>query len=248
MTEGSDPYLYPGTDVLRNIPGIRSSGQLIAFETLHTGARIYELRLTPIPGGFNTAHLNAIHKHIFQDVYSWAGHFRTTMLAREHYVGGPVTYFTLPQRRARNTPVNWLGVLEAAGDGAILAGHLSSTFRPAFPSFCHPLRTVLAVKGSLRRAQQRRALDGSGPFCITPPDKRERAILNGSFAGNHFAAKMAPFFAAINSMNLFGIRQECKTSLDQCGTPISLRNAQPIAVLRYRGACRRSRIPLNFLR
>ena len=26
------------------------------------------------------------------------------------------------------------------------------------------LRTVLAVKGSLRRAQQRRALDGSGPF------------------------------------------------------------------------------------
>jgi len=90
-------------------------------------------------------------------------------------------------------------LLEAAGDGAILAGHLSSTFRPAFPSFCHPLRTVLAVKGSLRRAQQRRALDGSGPFCITPPDKRERAIPNGSFAGIHFAAKMAPFFAAINS-------------------------------------------------
>jgi len=29
--------------------------------------------------------------------------------------------------------------------------------------FRHPLRTVLAVKGSLRRAY-RRALDGSGPF------------------------------------------------------------------------------------
>jgi len=54
MSESSDPYLYPGTDVLRNIPGIRNSEQLTAFETLNTGARIYELELMPIPGRFNT--------------------------------------------------------------------------------------------------------------------------------------------------------------------------------------------------
>ena len=34
--------------------------------------------------------------------------------------------------------------------------------------------TVLAVKGSLRRAQQRRALDGSGPFRANPSITRER--------------------------------------------------------------------------
>src|SRR5438874_5351556 len=32
----------------------------------------------------------------FEDVYPWAGQFRTTMLGREHYVRGPVTYFTPP--------------------------------------------------------------------------------------------------------------------------------------------------------
>jgi NAD-dependent dihydropyrimidine dehydrogenase PreA subunit len=42
------------------------------------------------------------------------------------------------------------------------------------------LRTVLAVKGSLRRAQQRRALDGSGPFRTTHSEKRERLTPNCS--------------------------------------------------------------------
>src|SRR5215470_15220327 len=37
----------------------------------------------------------------------------------------------------------------------------------------HASRTVLAVKGSLRRAL-RRALDRSGPFCKTFPSKREK--------------------------------------------------------------------------
>src|SRR5215467_12611129 len=37
----------------------------------------------------------------------------------------------------------------------------------------HASRTVLAVKGSLRRAL-RRALDGSGPFCKPFPSKREK--------------------------------------------------------------------------
>jgi hypothetical protein len=51
-------------------------------------------------------------------------------------------------------------VLEAPSEGAILAPH---PFAP-LSLLLHRLRTVLAVKGSLRRAQQRRALDGSGPF------------------------------------------------------------------------------------
>ena len=51
-------------------------------------------------------------------------------------------------------------VLEAPSEGAILAPH---PFAP-LSLLLHRLRTVLAVKGSLRRAQQRRALDRSGPF------------------------------------------------------------------------------------
>jgi len=96
MSESSDPYLYPGTDVLRNIPGIRNAEALITFETLNSGARMYELRLQPTGGNFDAAHLKAIHKYIFQDVYPWAGQFRTTLLGKAQFAGGPVTYFTAP--------------------------------------------------------------------------------------------------------------------------------------------------------
>jgi len=51
-------------------------------------------------------------------------------------------------------------LLEAPSEGAILAPY---PFAP-LSLLLHRLRTVLAVKGSLRRAQQRRALDRSGPF------------------------------------------------------------------------------------
>ena len=98
MSESSDPYLYPGTDVLRNIPGIRNAEDLITFETLNSGARMYELRLQPTAGNFDVGHLKAIHKYIFQDVYLWAGQFRPTLLGKAHFAGGPITYFTPTKR------------------------------------------------------------------------------------------------------------------------------------------------------
>ena len=96
MSESSDPYLYPGTDVLRNIPGIRNTEALIEFETLNSGVRMYELSLQPMAGNFDAAHLKAIHKYIFQDVYPWAGRFRTTLLGKAQFAGEPVTHFTPP--------------------------------------------------------------------------------------------------------------------------------------------------------
>ena len=51
------------------------------------------------------------------------------------------------------------------GQGATTFGsHLASPARNRLSLFGDGRRTVLAVKGSLRRAQQRRALDRSGPF------------------------------------------------------------------------------------
>src|SRR5664279_2201044 len=73
-----------------------------------------------------------------------------------------------------------LEVLEAAGEGTKMADHFSPIFRPRLSLFSDHLRTVLAVKGSLRRAQQRRALDGSGPFRTTHSEKRERLTPNCS--------------------------------------------------------------------
>ena len=55
MSDASDPYLYPGTYVLKNVPGLRNAEQCGAFETLNTAARIYELLQNPVHGGFDVA-------------------------------------------------------------------------------------------------------------------------------------------------------------------------------------------------
>ena len=41
MSGGSDTYLYPGTDALRNVPRLRDPGQLATFETIDTARRTH---------------------------------------------------------------------------------------------------------------------------------------------------------------------------------------------------------------
>lgn len=77
-------YTYPNasnnpdeTDVLRNRLGLRSQSRLQVEEYRLTLDRIVDLRLGEGPSGrFDADHLKAIHRHIFQDVYEWAGHMR----------------------------------------------------------------------------------------------------------------------------------------------------------------------------
>lgn len=77
-----DPYAYPGTRVLRNIPGIRDEASLRDFEYEQTKLRIEELRDNPIPGKFDLEHLKAIHAYVFRDMYEWAGQLRTVAISK----------------------------------------------------------------------------------------------------------------------------------------------------------------------
>jgi cell filamentation protein len=77
-----DPYVYPGTNVLRNLPGIQDRGQLDLFETNNVMRRLLVLDVEPVSGSFDIAHLQAIHGYLFQDVYEWAGKFRTVNISR----------------------------------------------------------------------------------------------------------------------------------------------------------------------
>lgn len=78
----SDPYLYRGTAVLRNLRGLIDPEQLELFEARNTHRRIAQLIDEPLSGAFDVAHLKAIHWHIFQDVYEWAGKFRTVNISK----------------------------------------------------------------------------------------------------------------------------------------------------------------------
>ena len=73
---GRDPYLIPGTDVLENKLGIRDPRELERAERLLTADRLVELAREPVAGNFDLAHLQRIHRAIFQDVYEWAGDLR----------------------------------------------------------------------------------------------------------------------------------------------------------------------------
>jgi cell filamentation protein len=73
-----DHYTYPGTEVLVNIRGYTDPGLWKDAETLAVAARQAELLMAPIDGGFDLAHLRAIHAHLVQDFYAWGGQLRDT--------------------------------------------------------------------------------------------------------------------------------------------------------------------------
>lgn len=92
MPDSSDPYTYPGTDVLRNMLDIRDHQQLAAFEANATAARLIELDAAPLVGRFDVAHLKSIHGYIFQDVYRWAGEFRTVNISKGGHLFGAAAF------------------------------------------------------------------------------------------------------------------------------------------------------------
>jgi cell filamentation protein len=80
--EFTDPYTYPGTDVLKNRLDIRDEALLSRFEYQQSHTRVLELRANPIAGKFDLKHLQAIHQHVFQDVFDWAGKLRTINISK----------------------------------------------------------------------------------------------------------------------------------------------------------------------
>lgn len=86
-----DPYVYPGTDILRNRLGIREAPELAAQEAALSSIRIAQLERRFVPGDYDLAHLKATHGYIFGEMYSWAGELRTVRIAK----GGDL--FALPE-------------------------------------------------------------------------------------------------------------------------------------------------------
>lgn len=74
-----DPLLYPGTEVLRNKLDIRDPAVLESAERRLVEQRISEGCPT---GNFDLPHLQAIHRHLFQDVLEWAGQVRGVAISK----------------------------------------------------------------------------------------------------------------------------------------------------------------------
>ena len=71
--------------VLRNLAGLTDARALQHFEYAATAQRDYEIRsgAVAIAGQFDLAHVRAVHRHLFQDVYAWAGELRPVNISKE---------------------------------------------------------------------------------------------------------------------------------------------------------------------
>lgn len=79
------PYLIPGTNVLRNEFGAQSGAMLAELEYVATAGRmVCWLRALDDAASESRDSLDVrvLHRHLFADVYSWAGELRITELRR----------------------------------------------------------------------------------------------------------------------------------------------------------------------
>ena len=93
-----DPYLYDDVDVLRNLGNIRDLEELRRAEgdvTKHTMAMVYAHRFIK----FNTETLREIHRIIFDNLFDWAGEFRTIpVIKHEEVLGGDTARYAHPNQ------------------------------------------------------------------------------------------------------------------------------------------------------
>ena len=75
-------YCYPGTEVLKNKLNIHKREDLLFYETKITAAKLLSLRRKGVTGDFSVKHLKQIHYTLFEDIYPFAGEFRTENIAK----------------------------------------------------------------------------------------------------------------------------------------------------------------------
>jgi cell filamentation protein len=135
-----DPYCYPNSRVLKNRADIQSPDSLETFEVRSTTLRACE----PLPNGtLDTGHYRAIHHHLFQDVYEWAGEYRTIRIAKNEAM------FCYPEHIAEQ-----MGVLfEQLRGASFTLGIATKDFVAAAASFLADLNAIHPFREGNGRTQ-----------------------------------------------------------------------------------------------
>lgn len=135
-----DPYQSADHPILRNLPGFTDPETLEAFEALSVLQRSEE----PFPQGkLDAEHFKAVHHHLFQDVYDWAGRPRTIRIFKD---GSPFCYPESFDQELRRI-FNWLS------DGNYLAGLSRQAFARDAAWFLSELNAVHLFREGNGRTQ-----------------------------------------------------------------------------------------------
>jgi cell filamentation protein, protein adenylyltransferase len=136
-----DPYCYPGTNVLKNRRNLRTQDALDRFETAITAQRFNE----PMPSGKLTEqHYQRVHRHIFRDVYTWAGEYREKVRISK---GGST--FCYPE----HIPRQMAQLFERLRGDNYLQGLSAQEFAPGAAAFLATLNAVHAFRDGNGRSQ-----------------------------------------------------------------------------------------------
>jgi cell filamentation protein len=173
-----DPYLYPNSDVLRNKLHLHDAALLEGAERRLVVQRMSE----GIPtGSFDLDHLRAIHFHLFQDLYDWAGELRHVEIAK----GGDQFQFrrfievgisNIHGRLEKSDYLKGLDMKDFAEQAAIILGDVN---------YVHPFRDG---NGRVQLQYLRLLAAGAGhPIDLTRLDrtrwlKASRAAHRGNYA------------------------------------------------------------------
>lgn len=86
-----ESYFYPetydpstGQGTLRNLYDERDARALARLEYVDTSSRAFDLThgLVDLPRTYDAGHVRAIHGYLFQDVYEWAGQYRSVNMSK----------------------------------------------------------------------------------------------------------------------------------------------------------------------
>lgn len=78
-------YCYKGTHTLVNKLNIKDPIALENYETSVIGLKLMALHKKGITGSFDSKHFVNIHKYLFEDIYPFAGLFRTENIAKDFF-------------------------------------------------------------------------------------------------------------------------------------------------------------------
>jgi cell filamentation protein len=130
--EGSDPHFDSSNKILRNVRDFTDQAKLDKFERAQSARSIVDLELNPVRGNFDQAHLQTIHKRIFEKVYPWAGELRQVNMSRAASYPFAMVQFmqgNLDKTFAKLASENYLKGLDAdafAGRAAYYLGELNT--------------------------------------------------------------------------------------------------------------------------
>jgi cell filamentation protein len=114
-----EDYFFPGSTVLRNKFNERDEDKLRVREEFAAQIRLVQLAGSPIAPTFDYDHMKAIHRHIFQDVYEWAGQERVGPLTIMTKAGPDVVNFAPGDPAAPTVAYGYYpspGIADAAND------------------------------------------------------------------------------------------------------------------------------------